>query len=179
MRFEPVRGHRLNDDRIFRSLRIDPQRGGQLTDATGVTPAVDQVESHPFLPQNELLDYCNTHQIALTAYSPLGSGDRPEQMKADDEPPLLEHPVVTQVANDHDTTAGAVLIAWHLQRGVSVIPKSTNASRIAQNLAAANDLTLSDDAMHALAGLDRGYRFVNGRFWCPPGSPYSLDTLFG
>ncbi|MEM8997060.1 MAG: aldo/keto reductase [Acidobacteriota bacterium] len=143
-----------------------------------IPPAVNQVEMHPYLQQPELLELCRRRDVAVTAYSPLGSLDRPEHMKGENEPNLLEDPVIGAVARDAGVTAAQVLLAWAVQRGTSTIPKSTNPGRLAENLAAA-DITLSDDAMAKIAGLDRHRRYVDGTFWAAPGSPYTVEDLWG
>jgi alcohol dehydrogenase (NADP+) len=142
-----------------------------------IRPAANQVECHPYFSQRELLAFCREQDIVLTAYSPLGSGDRPARIKRENEPSMLQDPVIVDVAGKHGLSAGQVLIAWALQRGTSVIPKSSNPSRLAENFAAA-EAHLDNDDMAAIDGLDRGYRYVDGSFWCPEGSPYSLETLW-
>lgn len=150
---------------------------GDLLRSASIRPVVNQVECHPYFPQTDLLAYCRQQDIVLTAYSPLGSGDRPARIKREDEPSLLLDPVILEVARRHSLTAAQVLIAWALRRGTSVIPKSSNPARLAENFAAA-DVQLDAEAMAAIDGLDRHYRYVDGSFWCPEGSPYSLATLW-
>lgn len=149
----------------------------EISDAVGVTPVVNQIELHPYLAQNDLLAAMAERGIVATAYSPLGSGGRPAAMRRDDEVRLLDDPVVGKVAATRDVSPAQVLIAWALARGTAVIPKSTTPSRIAANLAA-TQLTLSDEDRAALDGLDRGERYVDGSFWCPPGSPYTRQSLW-
>ena len=149
----------------------------RLLNEAEIKPVMNQVEGHPYLQQPELLDYCRSQYVALTAYSPLGSPDRPEQMKADDEQSLLENEVIVSVAERNGVSAGQVLIAWAVQRGTVVIPKSANAVRIAQNLEA-SEMTLSEEDMADIAKLDTGYRYVKGDFWERPGSPYTMDWLW-
>ncbi|KAI8384269.1 NADP-dependent oxidoreductase domain-containing protein [Radiomyces spectabilis] len=88
-----------------------------------IIPAVNQVELHPYLPQKELLKFCHEENIHVTAYSPLGSTDSP----------LIQEPIVLEVANKYNTTPAQVLISWGIQRKCSVIPKSVTPSRIKQN----------------------------------------------
>ena len=149
----------------------------KLLNEAVIKPVNNQVEGHPYLQQPELLEFCQSQNVALTAYSPLGSPDRPERMKADDEESLLENEVIVSVAERSGVSAGQVLIAWAVQRGTVVIPKSANAARIAQNLEA-SQLTLSDEDMAAIAALDTGYRYVKGDFWERPDSPYTMDWLW-
>jgi len=150
----------------------------KLLDTATIRPAVNQVESHPYLAQQDLLQWCNEQDIVLTAYSPLGSGDRAEAMKRADEPALLKDPVILSIAEQHGLSAGQVLIAWALNRGTSVIPKSSNPDRLRENFAA-GEASLSAAAMREIDNLDRGYRFVDGTFFTGRGSPYSLDDLWG
>ncbi len=148
-----------------------------LLEAASIRPVVNQVECHPYFPQRALLDYCREENMVLTAYSPLGSGDRPARIKRENEPALLEDPVVLRVAGKHKLSAGQVLIAWALHRGTSVIPKSSNPQRLRNNFAAAS-ARLDNEDMSAIDALDRRYRYVDGSFWCPPGSPYSIQGLW-
>ncbi len=151
-----------------------------ISDAVGVTPVVNQIELHPYLPQRELLAEMARRGVVATAYAPLGSGGRPPALRRDDEVRLLDDPVVTRIAATHGTGPAQVLIAWALARGTVVIPKSTTRSRIAANLEGTT-LTLTADERTALDGLgvDRAQRYVDGSFWCPPGSPYTLASLWG
>ncbi len=138
---------------------------------------VNQVELHPFLQQSDLVTYCQANGIVVTAYSPLGSADRPEFFKAPDAPELLRNEVIAAIANEHGCTAAQVLIAWHVQRGVAVIPKTVNPSRLRENLAAA-DIRLTPADLERIASLDRHYRFLDGAFWTMPGSPWTLQSLW-
>ncbi|KAI5475099.1 hypothetical protein MNV49_001923 [Pseudohyphozyma bogoriensis] len=97
----------------------------QLLMTAKVVPAVNQVESHPYLPQDDLLTFCKEKGIHLTAYSPLGQYNSP----------LLKDQVVTSIAEKREKEASQVLLSWAVQRGgVSVVPKSSNPTRLAQNL---------------------------------------------
>lgn len=148
-----------------------------LISETGIVPAVNQVELHPYLQQNELLEYCGKRGILLTAYSPLGSGDRPDTMKNKNEPSLFEDSLICQLANKYNVSSAAILIAWGVQRGTVVIPKTSTESRMQENLVA-SDLALADDDMRAMATLDRSFRFVDGKFWEIDGSPYTANTIW-
>ena len=140
-------------------------------------PAMNQIELHPYLQQNDMLAFCKEQGIALTGYSPLGSFDRPAGMKADDEPVLLEDPVILEIADRHGASPAQVLISWALHRDTVVIPKSVNPERLKQNLAAA-ELSLSDADMDAIRTLDKHRRYVDGGFWAQPGSDYTLANLW-
>jgi alcohol dehydrogenase (NADP+) len=143
-----------------------------------IRPEMNQIELHPYLQQPDMLAFCADAGIPLTAYAPLGSADRPAALRADDEPVLLDDPVIRRIAARHGATPAQVLIAWGLARGTAVIPKSVTPARLAENLAA-TDVTLSDRDMAEIAGLDQARRYVNGDFWVLPGGPHTMDTLWG
>jgi alcohol dehydrogenase (NADP+) len=114
----------------------------------------------------------------MTAYSPLGSGDRNEAMKAPDEPLIMEDAVIKQIADKHGYSPAQVLLAWAVNRGTTVIPKSTNPGRLKQNYDA-QFIELDQVDMSAIDHIDHTYRFVNGKFWTPAGGPYTMEYLWG
>jgi alcohol dehydrogenase (NADP+) len=138
---------------------------------------VNQVELHPLLQQRELVSYCQSQGIHMTAWAPLGSGDRPDFVKAADAPTLLDNPVIKSIAQGRGCTPAQVLLAWHVKRGISAIPKSVTPSRLRENLAAA-DIELSTSDMEKIAGLDRGYRLIDGAFWGMEGSPWTQEKIW-
>lgn len=140
-------------------------------------PELNQIELHPYLQQTEMLEFARSHGVHLTAYSPLGSPDRPEGMKAPDEPVLMDNPTIKEIAQHHQVSPAQVLIAWGLHRGTAVIPKSVNPQRIEQNLAAA-DISLTPTDMATIAKLDRHRRYVSGDIWIVEGGPYTMATLW-
>jgi alcohol dehydrogenase (NADP+) len=152
------------------------QKIADLLSYAQIRPECNQVESHPFLQQTELLEFCKVENIHLTAYSPLGSRDRPS--KGQDEPDMFEHETIKSIASRHQKTPAQILIAWAVNRGSAVIPKSTNPDRIRMNLEA-GDIQLSTEEMHAIAALDRHFRYIDGTFWTVEGSPYTLASLWG
>lgn len=133
-----------------------------LMDKAEIMPAVNQVEIHPYLAQNDLVEFCRENQIVVTAYAPLGSGDRPDTMKEAGEPSLLADQVVDDIAKKNSATPAQVLIAWGLTRGLVEIPKSVQFDRIEENLGALN-VTLDDDDMKRLNAIDETFRFVTGK----------------
>ena len=142
-----------------------------LLDGARMAPAMNQVERHPYLQQPQLLAYCRSQGITLTAYSPLGAGrtDRPS--------PVLADPLITSLAAELGASPAQVLLAWGLACGTVVNPKALRPEHLAANLAA-QDLELSPEAMARLAALDRRERFVDGSFWFMPGSPYTEANLW-
>jgi alcohol dehydrogenase (NADP+) len=136
-----------------------------------IQPEVLQVERHPLLQQNDLLSYCQASGIQLTAYAPLGAS-------TDARPPVvLQHPVVVAIAAERQITPAQVLLAWGIDCGTAVIPKSLHPERLAENLAAAT-MVLNKDEMARLDAIDGEHRLIDGRFWCLEGGPYTMANLW-
>ncbi len=148
-----------------------------LLDNCRIRPAVNQVEMHPLLSQPKLKKFCDANSVLMTAYSPLGSGDRSTMMKAADEPLLMELDVIVDVAAGRGISPAQVLLAWAVNRGTSVIPKSVDPGRMEQNLAAV-DIELSSDEMARINSLDRHYRYVKGGFFAGRNSPYTIGGIW-
>jgi len=120
------------------NFTIDNIKG--IAEATGVWPAVNQIEAHPLLPQDELVAFCKEHNIHITAYSPLGNN-------LVGKPKLTDYPEVVEIAKKLDATPAQVLIAWGVYRGYSVIPKSVQEDRIISNF---KQVTLSPEDYETL-----------------------------
>jgi alcohol dehydrogenase (NADP+) len=148
-----------------------------IIEGATIKPVMNQVEAHPFLGQTSLVDACRSEGVLVTAYSPLGSRDRPAVLTRENEPSLLENPTVAEIARQRGLSPAQVLIAWAINRGTIVIPKSVDPDRLRENFDAAH-VTLDTEAMTALAGLDRHYRFVLGSFWEVDGGPYTVADLW-
>ncbi len=148
-----------------------------ILDHCKIKPEVDQVEMHPLLQQPELVKFCASQGMHLTAWAPLGSSDRPASVKTVDAPVLLDNPVIKSIAQGRGCTPAQVLIAWHVNRGISTIPKSVTPSRLRENLAAA-EIVLSQAEMQRIAALDQNCRLIDGKFWTIEGSPWTLQTIW-
>jgi 2,5-diketo-D-gluconate reductase A len=120
---------------------FDAQMIDDLTSATGTAPAVNQIEWSPLLFDASVVEQHRDRGVALEGYSALRGG-------------TLEHPTIVEIAEKSGRTPAQVIIRWHLQHGVVVIPKSRSADRIRSN-ADVGDFELSSDDMAALDGLGR------------------------
>lgn len=136
---------------------FEPHHLQELVDRGGMLPAVDQVELHPHLPQHAIRDFAARHGIAVESWSPLGGTANSGWGPASKPNTLLGHPLVARIGDRHAKSPAQVLIRWHLQNGLIVIPKSVHENRIAQN-ADVFDFTLTDRDLADLATLDTGVR---------------------
>jgi 2,5-diketo-D-gluconate reductase A len=133
---------RARADGLARSIGVSNYSFDQideLTAATGVTPEINQVRWSPSLFDRATIDGHRERGVVLEGYSPFRAGG-------------LDHPVLLDIANAHGATAAQVVIRWHLQHEVVVIPKSARRERIIDNVDVAG-LVLSEDEMRAIDGL--------------------------
>jgi diketogulonate reductase-like aldo/keto reductase len=120
----------------------------EIFEAGRIKPAVVHVESHPYLPQWDLLDYCRKNGIVLQAFAALGHSS---------EPKLLEDPVITAIAKRVNKTPAQVLLAWAIQRGTALLTTSKTPSRIKENFEVS---TLPDEDVREISeGIKLQVRF--------------------
>jgi diketogulonate reductase-like aldo/keto reductase len=132
---------RLVDDGQCRSIGLSDitlEKLQEVVAAARIKPAVVEVESHPYHPQWELLDFCRQHGIVLLAFAALGHGI---------EPKLLENPVITTIAQRVHKTPAQVVLAWAIQRGTALLTTSTKPSQIQENFEIS---TLPEDAVQEI-----------------------------
>lgn len=129
-----------------------------LLAAASIRPAVLQVELHPYLAQKALVRFCREQGIGVTAFSPLGAPSYVPLGMATPADSVLDQPVVIEAARRRHRTPAQVVLRWAVQRGTVVIPKTSRAERLAENLALF-DFELSADEMQSISALDRGRRF--------------------
>lgn len=135
-----------------------------LTFAT-IKPQVLQVELHPQLQQTKLLRFAKEHGIVVTGFSPLGSGSYVELGMATATDSVLVSPVITGIAEKHGVTPAQVCLRWGVQRGTTLVPKTSKAHRLFENLAS-QAFELDDDDMSSIASLDRGKRYNDPGVFC-------------
>jgi 2,5-diketo-D-gluconate reductase A len=139
----------LREQGLTRSIGVSnfqPRHLERIIAETGVTPAINQVELHPYFQQTGLRHEHSELGIVTEAWSPLAHGGA-----------VLEDPAIVAIADAHDKTAAQVVLRWHIQLGNVVIPKSVTPSRIVENFDLF-DFELTQDDMDAIAALDAGGR---------------------
>lgn len=121
---------------------FQPEHLDRIVEATGVTPAVNQIELHPRFQQRTARAYHRAHGIVTQSWSPIGQGKG-----------LLDDATIVRIAAKHHRSAAQVVIAWHLAHGLSVIPKASSPDHLSDNVAAL-DLTLDDEDIAAIDAMD-------------------------
>jgi 2,5-diketo-D-gluconate reductase A len=122
---------------------FQPAHLERLVDETGVIPAVNQIEVHPYFPNEEARAASLRHQIAVEAWAPIARGV------------VLDDPVIGRIAETHGKTHAQVTLRWHLERGDIVFPKSLREERMRENFDLF-DFTLTPDEVAEISALDRG-----------------------
>ncbi|XP_070211386.1 aldo-keto reductase family 1 member B1-like isoform X2 [Littorina saxatilis] len=137
----------FNIDQLQRLLHTPPK----------IKPANMQLESHPLFHNQELVDFCRSHGMTVTAFSPLAKGGATYAGKQMEN--ILEDSRVTEIAAKHKRTPAQVVLRMSLQRGICVVPKSCTASRIKENFQIF-DFTLSEEEMSSLSSMNKNKRLV-------------------
>lgn len=148
---------KLVDQKLTLAIGISNTNNQTLVDVLSyarIKPAVNQVELHPYLPQDDLISFHKANDVQMTAYSPFGSG------KAG----ILDDETVAKIAAKHKKSPANVLVRYHLDRQVIVIPKSVTASRIVDNFNVF-DFKLDEEDLKALEGLNKHTRVVDTRLF--------------
>lgn len=136
----------MRDEGLARSIGVSnftPAHIRRLQEETGVTPAVNQIEMHPYFHQRRQRDFHAEHGIVTESWSPLGRGGD-----------LLEEPVLVEIARAHDVGVGQVVLRWHVEHGVVPVPASAHPDRRRLNRELGFELTPGEVA--AVDGLERG-----------------------
>jgi diketogulonate reductase-like aldo/keto reductase len=160
----------LVDEGLVKSIGVSNFNLTQLREVLGCVKkhpvSVLQNECHPYLQNKDLLDYCKSANVQLQGYSPLGSRDRPwakEGSITSGAPrsgcELLEDPVIKTMCAKYNKSPAQIVLRWHIQRGVSVVPKSVNPVRLRENIDIF-DFTLSPEDMTQFDVLNIGWRHL-------------------
>lgn len=130
-----------------------------------IKPYALQIESHPYLTQDKLIRLAGDYDIHVTAFSPLGALSYVELDMAGAQDSVLDADPVRSAAKHHDKTPAQIVLRWGIQRGVSIIPKTTKPERMRENLSIV-DFVLSDAEMSAISALNANRRFNDPGVFC-------------
>jgi len=153
----------LVDEGLTKNIGVSNTNGALLSDILRYAryePQVAQVEIHPYLTQQAFVDLAKTLGIAVTAYSSFGPQGWVELGMGKNAASLIQHDVVTQVASKHKKTPAQVLLRWATQRGLAVIPKSNNQTRLVENLDCV-DFSLEESDIENISSLNIDLRLNN------------------
>lgn len=140
---------KLYADKRVRAIGVSnfkPAHLQQLLETTDIVPMVNQIELHPKLQQKETREFCEAHDIRVESYSPLMRGSE-----------LLNDPILVELAEKHNKTPVQIVLRWHVQSGLIVIPKSVTPERIKENINIF-DFELDEADMHAITNMNEDYR---------------------
>ncbi|SCV06133.1 LANO_0H22826g1_1 [Lachancea nothofagi CBS 11611] len=155
---------------LIKSIGISNFRGILIHDLLAgakIPPVCLQIEHHPYLTQEHLIEYCEQAGIQVVAYSSFGpqSFIELDSELAKSTPTLFEHESVKTIANKHNVTASQVLLRWATQRGIAIIPKSSKKERLLDNLQINEKLTLTEAEVKAISALNKDIRFNDPFTW--------------
>ncbi|GAB2453491.1 aldo/keto reductase [Streptosporangium sandarakinum] len=125
---------------------FQPDHLDRIIAETGVVPAVNQIEAHPYFANGTAREASHRHGVAVEAWSPLGQGGA-----------VLEDEKITEIAAAHGRTTSQVILRWHIQRGDVIFPKTTRRERMTENFALF-DFSLTPQEVDAISSLDKGER---------------------
>lgn len=157
----------VTSDKV-RNIGVCNYNSGLLHDLMSyakIQPFMLQIEAHPYLTQDKLVHLAEDYGVGVTAFSPLAALSYVEINMATKQDSILTETVVRDIAKSNDKTAAQIILRWGIQRGTSIIPKSSNPKRMRENLAI-TDFSLSDSEMTQISGLNANRRFNDPGVFC-------------
>ena len=139
---------KLRNEGLVRSIGVcnfHPHHVDEILKVAEHKPVLNQVELHPWLTQEKVLEYDNSHSILTQAWSPLARGK------------ILEEDMLAELAQSHGKSVAQVVLRWHIQRGIAVIPKSNSMERITENMNVF-DFELSEQEIASISSLNSNFR---------------------
>jgi len=122
-----------------------------------IKPAINQVELHPYLVQEELIYWCKKQGIEITAYSPLGGNLKDAGFEVSS---VLDEPLIKELAEKYKKTPGQIVLNWHLRRGYTLVPKTSKVERLGENFEV-DTFELSDEDVKKITKLNKNARSVD------------------
>ncbi len=154
---------RLYSDGLAKSIGLSnfyKKHLDKILSMASIAPVVNQIEINPYFVQEEIVRYCKSKNIVVTAWSPLGSGS---WSGIDTEIKPVSDPVIKKIADKYGKTPAQVIIRWLLSRGLATIPKSEKEHRIKENFQVL-DFDLDEDDNSKINALDRGKPFASSAY---------------
>jgi 2,5-diketo-D-gluconate reductase A len=139
---------KLKNEGLVRSIGVcnfHPHHVDEILKVAEHKPVLNQVELHPWLTQEKVLEYDNSHSILTQAWSPLARGK------------ILEEDMLAELAQSHGKSVAQIVLRWHIQRGIAVIPKSNSMERITENMNVF-DFELSEQEIASISSLNSNFR---------------------
>jgi len=139
---------KLKNEGLVRSIGVcnfHPHHVDEILKVAEHKPVLNQVELHPWLTQDQVLEYDNSHSILTQAWSPLARGK------------ILEEDMLAELARSHGKSVAQIVLRWHIQRGIAVIPKSNSMERITENMNVF-DFELSEQEIASISALNSNFR---------------------
>jgi 2,5-diketo-D-gluconate reductase A len=139
---------KLKNEGLVRSIgfcNFHPHHVDEILKVAEHKPVLNQVELHPWLTQDKVLEYDNSHSILTQAWSPLARGK------------ILEEDMLAELAKSHGKSVAQIVLRWHIQRGIAVIPKSNSMERITENMNVF-DFELSEQEIASISSLNSNFR---------------------
>jgi diketogulonate reductase-like aldo/keto reductase len=166
---------KLVDLKLTRSIGVSNFSQAQLDEVLKIArikPVLHQIELHPYLNQQEMRQYCAKNNIVVNSYCPLSN--LKNENEKDEEVSALYNPVIKEIAKAKNKSTAQVIIRWHLQNGLVVIPKTVTPARLTEN-SQVFDFSLSDNEMRQIDQLGEKSRrhYVNPPFY--PGDKKIFD----
>lgn len=158
----------LSEKGLVKEIGVCNYNSGLLNDLMSyakIKPAQLQIESHPYLTQERLIKLATQYNISVTAFSPLGALSYLELDMANQSESVLQQPVVMEAAERLNKTPAQVVLRWGVQRGCSIIPKSSNLNRLKENISIF-DFSLSENEMNSISQLNANKRFNDPGDFC-------------
>ncbi|CAF1219677.1 unnamed protein product [Adineta ricciae] len=167
---------KLVDAKLVRSIGLSnfkPSEINEILQIARIKPVVNQIELHPYLNQQVLRDYCAKQDIVVTSYSPLANLKRPNEPEEEVSP--LYNPTIQKIAQTKEKTAAQIILRWHLQHGLTVIPKTVTPERLHEN-SQVFDFELTDEEMNQIDQLEKtNYRRFFNPAVLPPADRHVFD----
>lgn len=170
------------EEGLIKSIGISNFSGSLVQDLLRqckIKPVALQVEHHPYLTQEHLVEYCKDNGIQVVAYSSFGPQSYIElnHPLAKNTPNLFHHDTIKQIANNHNVATSQVLLRWATQRGIAIIPKSSKKERLQDNLMIDEKLTLTHKELEAISKLNKNLRLNDPWDWLMVSSQSLLKVV--